>query len=141
MGGIINKVTLKIETTNNNESCYFGNKTTSWGASLDVDDRDGYGPEHITGEAIDSGTYKLIVKYYDSGSYEGDTTVRVMFETSQDIIMGEKYHFRNAGDVWEVADISFPSGEITVLDNFIPASQSLNQSLNIQSLNKNKIKY
>jgi hypothetical protein len=28
--------------------CYYANKSSSWGGSLDVDDVDGYGPEHIT---------------------------------------------------------------------------------------------
>jgi uncharacterized protein YfaP (DUF2135 family) len=51
-----------------NELSYFGHKVTTSGGELDVDDRDGYGPEHWTltwGDDIQWGQpYRVRVHYY-----------------------------------------------------------------------------
>jgi len=50
-----------------NNDCFYANKHTSWGAYLDVDDINGYGPEHITIPTTPaSGKYTLYVHYYSS---------------------------------------------------------------------------
>ena len=46
------------------DECYYGHDTTAQGAHLDLDNREGYGPEHITVFSAIPGTYKLYVNYY-----------------------------------------------------------------------------
>jgi hypothetical protein len=49
---------------------YFGNKTSPSGGQLDIDDRDGYGPENIFWESGDapSGNYLVEVEHYGGNS-------------------------------------------------------------------------
>jgi hypothetical protein len=69
--------------------CFFGNRTPDWGAAgavanptLDVDDRDGFGPENVTITNMpQSGWYAVAVHNYCSTSAGGtgpiDATVRI----------------------------------------------------------------
>jgi len=50
----------------NEEHCYYQNNTTASGAELDIDNTDGYGPEHITMTESIRGEYRLTVLYYSS---------------------------------------------------------------------------
>jgi uncharacterized protein YfaP (DUF2135 family) len=67
----------------NNEHTYYGQKTEAEGgipgAELDVDDIDGYGPEHFTMQSAQAGNYVVKVRYYSAyGVYENTTaTVRI----------------------------------------------------------------
>jgi len=108
------------------KDCFFFNKSTSWGGELDVDDIDGYGPEHITIPGFStSGTYRLFVNYYDdhdAGASDASVTVSVKDGTMQHF---GPYHLENDGgvnhgdgDLWEVCTISFPSGQITPVNKY-----------------------
>lgn len=98
--------------------CYYGNPSTTWGAFLDVDDVNGYGPEHITmPTARDTGTYRLFVHYYAAhGAPPGSAFVSVSVNNSPIRNFGP-YAVATAasrgGDIWEVCTIHFPSGTIT----------------------------
>ncbi len=98
--------------------CYYGNRSPSWGGFLDVDDVDGYGPEHITIPAVrDTGTYRLFVHYYSShGAGPGSAFVSVAVSNGPIRNFGP-YAIANAasrgGDVWEACTIHFPGGQIT----------------------------
>ena len=95
-------VTLRWENTSdldlyvkdpNGELIYYNHKTSASGGKLDVDDRDGYGPENIywaTGTAP-SGTYTVYVEYW-SGPLPANYNVN---------INGMVYHY------------SFPAGTET----------------------------
>jgi uncharacterized protein YfaP (DUF2135 family) len=48
-------------TDPNGEKCYYANRTTSSGLTLDTDDTNGYGPENITTESIIPGDYLVQV--------------------------------------------------------------------------------
>lgn len=100
--------------------CYYGNPSTSWGGFLDVDDTDGFGPEHITIPAVrDTGTYRLFIHYYsDHTSGTTPTTAFVSASVRNGAIRSfGPYSLVNdsprGGDIWEVCTIHFPSGVIT----------------------------
>lgn len=105
------------------DDCYFGHMTTSWGATLDVDDVNGFGPEHITARTILPGKYKLYVHYWSTHGQSSPTVVNVAVSTNG----GQSRVFtlpamRQAGDLWEVCYVTFPSGAIQVIDRFTPVS-------------------
>ncbi|RPI15069.1 MAG: hypothetical protein EHM58_14925 [Ignavibacteriae bacterium] len=114
--------------------CYYGNKTPSWGGVLDVDDVDGYGPEHITITNWSSpGSYDLYIHYYDdhsagkSNAFSDALTFEGNWDNLQTVELMNSGGISH-GDVWRIATINFPSGTIThrndhyVLpnDKFIP---------------------
>jgi len=104
--------------------CYYQNMNTSWGAFLDVDDVEGYGPEHITVPAAqEEGDYTLCIHYYDE---DGQGTTQAFVSVS--VQNGEMQSFgpftlsndgtNGSGDVWEVCTINFPTGVITPLNTY-----------------------
>lgn len=108
--------------------CYWSNKTPSWGAALDVDDRNGFGPEHITARSLPSGTYKLYVHYYDKHGQTDPVVVNVAVSTngqpSKIFSLNTERRMTTVGDEWDVCTIEYPSGRIGSLDDFIPASRA-----------------
>lgn len=100
--------------------CNFLYKTTSWGGSLDVDDMDGYGPEHITIPTVaDTGTYRLFVHYYSDHTSGTTATTAFVSVAVRDGAMRSfgPYALINdasrGGDIWEVCTIHYPDGVIT----------------------------
>ncbi len=106
--------------------CYYGNMSPTWGAQLDLDDVDGYGPEHITMPTAVSGTYLLVVHYYSStGQNQAggpptpvNCTVRVVTRTGPVAYGPRRLTFSGSrsGDVWSVAQVRFPEGTVTPLN-------------------------
>lgn len=107
--------------------CYFGNKNPWWGAALDVDDVDGFGPEHITARTLPAGTYLLYVHYYSThGQTEPagvNVAVSVNGNPSRIFTLRDNRRMTATGDVWNVCTIDFPSGNMQVLDEFTTASR------------------
>jgi len=107
-----------------NKDCYYANKSTSWGAYLDVDNTNGYGPEHITIPNTPApGIYTLYVHYY--GAYGAGTTNAFVAVSANngDIAKFGPYKLEKdggirAGDVWAVCTIEYPSGIITPLNQY-----------------------
>lgn len=102
--------------------CYFLHKNPLWGAFLDIDDVNGWGPEHITiPNYILSGEYTLYIHYYDNHGAVGPTNAFISVVTSQNKLnnfgpyslttSGKEPNF-HLGDVYEVCKIIYPSGEI-----------------------------
>lgn len=50
-----------------NDDAYYQNPTTSWGATLDIDDTCGFGPENITIDTVPDGRYTIGVTYFGAG--------------------------------------------------------------------------
>ena len=75
----------------NNQHTYFGQKTVAAGgipgAELDVDDVDGYGPEHFTMQSAQAGNYVVKVRYYSAHGVTENTTATVRIS-----IAGGEYH-------------------------------------------------
>ncbi|MBN2106749.1 MAG: hypothetical protein JW832_04925 [Deltaproteobacteria bacterium] len=101
--------------------CFYYNKTTDWGAVLDVDDTEGFGPEHITMQSAGlSGVYRLFVHYYDEdGAGSSDATIDVSVKDGPLHTFGP-FHLTAdgwyAGSLWEVCTIEFPGGVITPVE-------------------------
>lgn len=96
--------------------CYYGNKNTSWGAYLDVDDRYGNGPEHITIPADPQpGLYTLVVHYYTAHG-DGATDATVAVSTYNNTVHTFGPYRLNSDDLWEVCTISLPDGTITPIN-------------------------
>jgi len=100
--------------------CYYSSRATSWGGFLDVDDVNGYGPEHITIPVVsDSGTYRLFIHYYSdhtSGTTPTTAFVSVSVRGSAIQSFGPYSLVADAsrgGDIYEVCTIHFPDGVIT----------------------------
>ena len=106
--------------------CYYANMQPSWGAELDIDDVDGYGPEHITMSNVSPGRYLLIVHYYRGEPIV--TTARVTVRTgSQSRTFGSLRLDSSGwygGDAWEVCHIDFPSGNIQELRRLTSRAQA-----------------
>lgn len=107
------------------DECFFARKITSWGAALDVDDVNGFGPEHITARSLPAGKYRLYVHYFDTHGQINPVVVNVAVsangEPSRIFSLSGDRRMTTAGDIWNVCDIEYPSGRVTVLDEFIPA--------------------
>jgi len=114
------------------QDCYYGNKQTFWGASLDVDVTTGYGPEHITivGANV-PGIYRLFLHYYASNGYSGGNTQAFVtfavrgggnqnFGPYNLTNPGTSYSYAASGarygDLWEICRIDFPSGQVTPIN-------------------------
>lgn len=106
------------------EDCYYSNMVTGWGGYLDIDDVEGYGPEHITVPSVTiTGEYRLFIHFYDE---DGAGTTQAYVDVSAQ--NGPLSSFGpytltddggdNAGDVWEVCKIEFPGGQITPVNQF-----------------------
>ncbi len=107
--------------------CHFGNPSPDWGTQgdwvddpfLDVDDVDGYGPEHINISEPQPGTYKFVVHYYsdsyeDGMSTETNATVEVY---SYDQLIGTygPVHLSSTNDTWDVFTLGWPGASLTPL--------------------------
>ena len=124
--------------------CYFNNPQPDWGQLdnpqdnpfLDLDDFSSTGPENLTlavpeNTEILGGEYLVGVKYYrsvdriDQYAYGPMRAyVRIFIEgvLAWDYTAGGDPGFKDmltGGDIWEVASISWPAGEVTKVDNYI----------------------
>jgi uncharacterized protein YfaP (DUF2135 family) len=107
------------------DDCYYGHMVSEWGAVLDVDDVNGYGPEHITAATLPDGKYKLFVYYYSTHGQMTAAVVSVLVSVNG----GQTKNFqlpamRDQDDIWEVCYISFPSGNVETINSYIPASRA-----------------
>ena len=105
------------------EECYFGHKIADWGASLDVDIINGYGPEHITADAIPDGKYRLFVHYYDTHGVITPVRASVSLATfnNSTVTFSSPSDLTHAGDTWDVCYVNYPSGTIEPINTFTPA--------------------
>ncbi len=111
--------------------CYYMNKNPSWGASLDFDDVDGNGPEHISADSLPSGRYKLWVDYYATHGVSVPVGVSVSISTlgqnSQFFRLPESKSFIYSHQTWDVCYVDFPSGAITSIERM--GSRSVNDRM------------
>ncbi len=113
------------------DDCGFFNESPDWGVignsddnpSLDVDDTDGRGPEHITMNTAVPGRYLLYVHYYNDHGVTAHTYSRLAVSVNNAPIryFGPQELINNVsdpdhGDFWQVCYIDYPSGTITPIN-------------------------
>ena len=130
-----------------NKDCFYANRHVSWGAFLDMDDVDGYGPEHITIPMNPaSGRYTLYVHYY--ASHGGNDPKAFVSVSANNGIIKQFTSPRNliynggdeAGDVWEVCTIDYPSGTITPVNQMHNLSTTKSFHIPAKGVTKNSTK-
>ncbi len=101
--------------------CYFSNMKPDWGAAgagddpqLDIDDIDGYGPEHITlNKMPTAGRYSLWVHYWNG---YGSTKFNLVVSTLTGLRTFGPFELNYSGDrqgeAIHVCDIDLPSGNV-----------------------------
>ncbi len=105
------------------EDCYWNHMRTSWGATLDVDDIDGFGPEHTTARSVPPGEYQLSVHYYDTHGQTEPPAVNVAVSTNGgQAVIYSLPALHAVGDWWRVCNMRYPEGTITPLNAYVPAS-------------------
>ncbi len=118
--------------------CFYGNKNPSWAGSLDVDDVDGYGPEHIVLPSVAvNGTYRLFIHYYDDhGAGASVASATVAVNDGPALSFGPYTVGNNngadAGDLWEVCTITYPSGQITPVNQYYYLGYKANRDTSLQ---------
>ena len=91
---------------------YFSFKNSDIGGQLDVDDRNGYGPENFTldqGEAID-GEYEVWVRHW-GGNLPSTATVMILLHEGESNESSETYgpfEFTGYKEQWDVTTIIWP---------------------------------
>jgi hypothetical protein len=109
------------------EHCFYWNPTIS-GASLDVDDRQAYGPETITISQMDAGIYRFYVHDFtnrnsaNSAALAGSGATVTVYSASGDAPLVYNVP-AGAGNVWHVFNLDATSGAITQIDKLSHQSQ------------------
>lgn len=117
--------------------CFYSNPSPEWGLPdtwlddpfLDVDDVDGYGPEHINISEPIIGTYTYVVHYYDdtylgSGATGTNATVEVLSYGQVIATFGPVY-LDQTNRTWDVFTIQWPTKSVVPIDTtwMVPPSQ------------------
>lgn len=104
---------------------FWRNNSADWGVqgdssddpSLDIDDTDGAGPENVSHSGMESGTYGVGAYYYaEAGLGASYATIRIYYD-GQLIYEHENRFLLRSGMFWHAADVSFPSGSATRVDD------------------------
>lgn len=106
----------------NPDDCNWCNQGPGWGASgtaddpsLDLDDREGYGPENINIDAPADGTYAIKVHYFtDNGDTTTTATVKVYL---YGVLAGEASEALTRDKVWDAGEVAWPDAVYVEQDN------------------------
>ncbi|MGK0362215.1 MAG: hypothetical protein ACI9U2_004535 [Bradymonadia bacterium] len=108
--------------------CHYANPSPDWGQqgrgadnpSLDVDDVDGEGPEHITIGVVQptaeiGGPYRLGVQYFSASAFgRSEAVIRIFSEGA--LVRELRRDVIASGDLWTVVDIHTDPVRIDVID-------------------------
>jgi len=117
-GGTFNDPDNPIEPPDPIGDCFFAIPNPNWGLpgaivdnpSHSLDDFNGYGPETITLMApYEAGIYSVMVHYY-SGAVGTTATIKIYIH---EILVATFNRGMSAGELWDCADIDWPSGIVT----------------------------
>ena len=114
------KLCTKHDYTRTNDSCGFNNPNPDWGVDcdptdnvrLDIDDVDGYGPETISIPEPPDGTYRAVVRLYNSGtadiSESNPVTAFLSVYISGTPCAPLEMQFKQNTTYWKAVDITWP---------------------------------
>ena len=104
-------------SVNTTDDCYYGNCVggNSWGASLDMDDIPGTGPENITMQTPAAGTYRVSVHDFPSSVNNTPNDVEVTIFLGGVQVWTDTRTIRTEDSYTDYAEISYPSATITPL--------------------------
>ena len=119
---------------------YFSNKVAQ-NANLDVDDTTYFGPETITVEQKEAGTYSYYIHDYTNRNKTNSNALS-MSEAYVELYSGNELLYtihipeNNIGTVWHVFDIDGATGQVTLINEFSNESnpQNVGNSLAVASL-------
>lgn len=127
------------------KDCYYSNQSTYWNGYLDVDDVDGWGPEHITIPTTPApGIYTLVVHYFArNGGVNPAAFVTVETKNanwnSGNMPLVSTWGEELAGDAYAVCQIEFPSGNILPIQQKIVTPRSGNWPVSQKSKKNEKV--
>jgi hypothetical protein len=107
------------------DDCFFQNRAPDWGVIADTSDdpqlaRDaltGFGPEVMGYVEPAAGTYRVVAKYFnDHLAADPATEVRVRIYQYGVVTFERGKVLTTEGELWNVADIDWPSGVITPIE-------------------------
>lgn len=114
---------LKTPTIEGNEyTVYYGSRGDSAAppyATLDHDDRDGYGPETITIYQRASGTYKYYVHQFSSSGALISSNAVVQVYDASGLIASVNVPTEGDGRYWNVLTIDGGTGDITIINEIL----------------------
>lgn len=94
--------------------CAWCNRSPAWGASLDLDDRSGYGPENINVPRPDPGGYDIAVHVFDDDG-DGDVTATVR-TWAYGALVDQRARVLTRNQVWTVGRANWPEGTLGLID-------------------------
>ena len=100
-------------TDPNGEKCYYANRTTASGLTLDFDDTNGFGPENITTTSIIPGNYVVQVHYYSDHNSDiaiPSNCVVVIRKDETDPNQPPYTYYgslNDTGDIWNVTTLTY----------------------------------
>lgn len=114
-----NVVDSYMSWTNDRHVCWYNDRPHDFGDTeasnpkLDIDDRDGYGPETIILEEAAPGHYHIWIHYF-SGSQPTEAKVRIIVDGGTDDPKIYEYEktLTETWEVWYVGTIVMPSGQL-----------------------------
>jgi len=96
---------------------FWASKFSPSGGFLDVDDRNGFGPENYNHSDPPDGIYTIAVHYYsDNGYGPSNAKVEVYLDEKLERVFGPTLMYDN--DLWNVCQVEMPSGKITTVNSF-----------------------
>lgn len=109
------------------DDCYYSHKVSYWGGTLDVDDTNGHGPEHITARDLPDGKYLMFVHYYSTHGQTNPATVSLSVSSyGSTAKIFTLPAMTSTNDRWNVCYVNYPSGKIESINEFIPANRGRN---------------
>ena len=94
--------------------CYYNNKTPNWGASLDLDDTNGSGPENVNfKEPSTEHGYRVGVHYWPENDL-GASDVTLLFYVKGDLVEELKVTDLMKGQMWDAATVTWDGTDATI---------------------------
>ena len=100
--------------------CYYNNKAPNWGASLDLDDTNGAGPENVNFKdpSVEHG-YRVGVHYWPENDL-GPSDVTLLFFVKGDLVEELTITNFTKGQMWDAATVTW-DGETAIIDARVDA--------------------